>query len=348
MASNETIIRFGSDFSHSEYVVPMAKIKLYNEKGGEPPGEAGGPVTMYIRMGGTFSTSIRAAYDDAQGIFGTPFTTDQSILSKVGDVGLIQALQTQITRAAVGAGGAIASAGLSGRQQIEFLSRVFLSNFQQVVYRGPIFRMFTLPFVMKPTDLQEAQRMRTIILTLKRASVPKVGNYTTTNFQEAIALIAAGQAPSNFIDDRIEQLRGVLAQSATSENQEELNDAKFQLAELERVDDLSRSSLISKETSITFGYPDVCEFELVLVKGNAGGAVTSEITSVFKSKKCVIEAITTDYGSSNKMTFFDQSSKFPNEYYPTEVSLTLNLKELEFQTDTSISQIGYDTRYTIL
>jgi hypothetical protein len=334
------IIRFGSDFSHSDYVVPMAKIELYDQRGSQLRS------TLYIRMGGTFSTSIRAAYDDAQGIFGTPFTTDQNVISKIGSagVGFVNALQAQLTRAYYGARGTIASAGLSGRQQIEFLSRVFLSNFQQVVYRGPSFRIFTLPFVMKPTSLTEAKNMRKIISSLKIASVPKVGTGFALTEITNEALSSVFGRTVNF-DQRIAELQNDLRNTTLTEEQREVTQAE--LNELESVIEASDSKLFSEDSPLTFVYPDVCAFELVLVKGSAagGGGEPSTITTVFKSKKCVIESVVADYGSSNKMTFFDSSS---NEYYPTEVSLTLNLKELEFQTNKTILEYSKNPNYTIL
>jgi hypothetical protein len=334
------VFRFGSDFSHSDYVVPMAKISTYDSRG------VSRGTTMYIRMGGTFSTSIRAAYEDAQGIFGTPFTTDQNVISKIGSagVGFVNALQAQLTRAYYGARGTIVSAGLSGRQQIEFLSRVFLSNFQQVVYRGPSFRMFTLPFVMKPTSLTEAKDMREIIATLKLSSSPKIGTeFALTRItNEALSSFFGGTVNFN---QRIVELQNELSNTTLTEEQREVTQAE--LNELQSITEASDSGLFSEDSPLTFGYPDVCEFELVLVKGSAagGGGEPSTITTVFKSKKCVIESVVADYGSSNKMTFFDSSS---NEYYPTEVNLTLNLKELEFQTDKTIQEYSNNPNYTIL
>jgi len=335
------VLRFGSDFSHSDYVVPMAKITLYDQKNGPRN------LSMYIRMGGTFSTSIRAAYDDAQGIFGTPFTTDQSTLSKIGStgVGFVNALQAQITRAALSAGGTIASAGLSGRQQIEFLSRIFLSNFQQVVYRGPSFRLFTLPFVMKPTDLIEAKNMRAIIAALKTSSVPKVGSeFAATKVADAISLFTGSSAANTFdFEQRIAQLRNLIESKTLADQQLEI--AQAELSEFEQTtlsqEDIRNIEPLLSESPLTFGYPDICEFELVLVRGSS----QQDITTVFKSEKCVIESVVADYGSSNKMTFFDSSS---NEYYPTEVSLTLNLKELEFQTDKTFNEYVNNLNYTIL
>lgn len=335
------ILKFGIEDSHSDYVIPIAIIRLKNAKGGESISPY---KTMYIRMGGTFSTAIRAAYDDAQGIVGTPFDQNVGVLSalKKTGPGFLTGLQAQIMKGAYGAGGMVASAGLSGRQQLEFLSRVFLSNFQQVVYRGPSFRLFTLPFVMKPTSKKEAIDMRQIIFTLKMAASPKTGS---RNVYDALREFG-GNADYLFGGslDRVSELtrlsKIIEERNKALKDQDKLNQDKEYLdafAQIKKITDdeqdfITESSLEDSKpffeaSPLTFGYPDTCTFELALIQGSSDTA----ITTIFKSDACVIENVVTDYGSSNKMTFFQ------DDYYPTEVSLTLNLKELVFQTADSLA-----------
>lgn len=334
------ILKFGIEGSHSDYVIPIAIIRLKNAKGGA---SASAYTTMYIRMGGTFSTAIRAAYDDAQGIVGTPFNQNAGVLSALQKVGpgFVTGLQAQVLKGFYGAGGVVASAGMSGRQQAEFLSRVFLSNFQQVVYRGPSFRLFTLPFVMKPTSKNEAIDMQQIIFALKVASSPKTG---AKNIYDAITEFGGSRDylfGGTF--DRTTELtrlsKIIEERNKALQDQDKLNQDKEYLdafAQIKKITDneqdfISESSLedsepFFRESPITFGYPDTCTFELALVQGSS-----AEFTTVFKSDACVIENVVTDYGSSNKMTFFQ------GDYYPTEVTLTLNLKELVFQTADSLA-----------
>jgi hypothetical protein len=333
-------IRFGVDGSHADYVVPVAIIKLYDEKG------SSNYQTMYIRMGGTFSTAIRAAYDDAQGIMGTPFTEDEAVIGKLKSAGtnFLTGLQSQIVKGVLGSSGMLASAGQSGRQQIEFLSRVFLSNFQQVVYRGPSFRLFTLPFVMKPTSKDEAIAMKKIITLLKYASVPKVGKKAATNALDAVRLFS-GSSGTQVSDIFAESVPLTARRDALARIAEDKRTAE-ESAELQQLDE-ETSNFISEDDAefelapaspITFGYPDVCEFELALYQPSS-----ATLKKVFGSKKCVIESVVADYGSSNKMTFFEDG------YYPTEVGLTLNLKELEFQTDKTIAEyVNSPEGYTML
>lgn len=301
------MIKFGTDYSHSDYVIPIAIIELYDEKrSSNTPYE-----TLYIRMGGAFSTAIRAAYDDAQGIVGAPLESDANIAAGLKSVGenFLGALQKQIVQSVIGAAGMAASGGSTGRGQIEFLSRVFLSNFQQVIYRGPSFRLFTLPFTMKPTSKEEATAMRDIISTLKIASVPKLG---ATNIRDAFAQVVPGGSVNegNFFPSEDENFV----------TEKEANSVPFAPA-----------------SPITFGYPDICKFKLALYQYGSefvaaqGLPYGSEFVEVFESNFCVFESVVADYGgSSNKMTFFEDG------YFPTEVTLTVNLKELEFETTKSV------------
>lgn len=336
-------IRFGVEGSHSDYVIPIAIINLYDEKG------SSNYQTMYIRMGGTFSTAIRAAYEDAQGIMGTPFQADQTTSDKLKTVGtgFLSGLQAQIVKGALGATGTALSAGISGRQQIEFLSRVFLSNFQQVVYRGPSFRMFTLPFTMKPTSKTEAESMKKIVALLKFASVPKLG---AINIFDAVRQFG-GDSEGLFGGsvNAIERASALSAQLKDKTPEQIQNDtnlsaaqAEFAKLDFENRDFVSeeetRDFNVAPESPITFGYPDICDFQLALYQSSEG-----ILKKVFASKKCVIESVVADYGSSNKMTFFEDG------FFPCEINLTINLKELEFQTTKTIADyITHEDQYTII
>jgi hypothetical protein len=336
-------IKFGVDASHSDYVIPVVIIKLYDEKG------TTNYETMYIRMGGQFSTAIRAAYEDAQGIMGTPFREDEGILGKLrSGIGsnFLMGLQAQIVKGALGAAGMAASAGQTGRNQIEFLTRIFLSNFQQVVYRGPSFRLFSIPFVMKPTSKEEAENMRKIIYLLKIASVPKLGATNITQIFDGTGLesdLFGGSLESvEKITELQNQLRGKSDEEvAKDENLTRIyNELQALIAEDQDYvnRDQAEDFTTAEASPLTFGYPDVCEFELALYQPSEG-----ILKKVFKSDKCVFEAVVADYGSSNKMTFFEDG------FYPTEVALTLNLKELVFQTTTSMYEYANNPEgYTIL
>ena len=78
---------------------------------------------------------------------------------------------------------------------------------------------------------------------------------------------------------------------------------------------------------LTFGYPDLVEFELMMYKGNG---TETDASSLYKSKLCAIESIGANYGQQ-KLTFFDPGIG-GNVYYPTEIVMSLSLKEVVLRT----------------
>jgi hypothetical protein len=60
------------------------------------------------------------------------------------------------------------------------------------------------------------------------------------------------------------------------------------------------------------------------------------ITQIFGSEFCVIENVQVDYGSQNKMLFFEKDTT--GKYYPAEVTLTINLKETTLPLGAQISK----------
>ena len=161
---------FGSDYGHSNFVTPMARFAFYDNLGA---GLAAGAPIVFIRMAGAFQSGLQNGYQERQNIFGSP-TADGAIAFSYATVkGGVDALYKQLVGGGAGAAGFIGSAGQSGKAQYEFMTRKVLNTFQQLIYQGPTFRRFTLPFVMKPTSLAEAEKMTDIIKTFRIASSAK-------------------------------------------------------------------------------------------------------------------------------------------------------------------------------
>jgi len=317
-AGPETELIFGSDFAHSEFVIPMARFKFY-----DATGEDSNAPSIYIRLGGTFSTQLSNSYQEATGIFGsiTPGQTSNAtlkdmtdLLGKVKGSGL-EAIQKGLMNA-LGAGvGYIASAGQSGKSQAEFLTRKLFNSFQQLIYQGPRFRSFQLPFNMKPTSYEEAKTMRDIIHTFRVASSPRGNLNDPLQAFDPNALANSGpktaeqQAAFDKLTDEEKRI------ALTEEGLE-----AFTSEEGQQIVDKSGAPL-------TFGYPDMCELELILYKKN-GTAAESEIVSLFISDFCMIENVGLDYGAQNKMVFLSNpTSAEAGEYFASEVNMTIALRE---------------------
>jgi len=328
---------FGSDYGNQDFVVPMAKFSFYDTKG--VPLSGSSAPTIYVRLGGTFNSTLTNGYQEAQGIMGSP--TGTSIFDGEGGKALgrlgnsfIEGIQRQIVQGVAGATGYVASAGQSGKTQVEFLQRVMLNNFQQLIYQGPTFRRFQLPFIMKPHSQIEAETMLSIISSFRVASSPRTG--TTRTIDSTIdslgrradpdALAKSGEPPPD--ETKFE---------GGKENPE-FQEALRQFLNRQSVlasEDVSAADIIVQNSGqvFTFGYPDMCKFELILHKQNG----VSDIVSLFKSEFCMIETVSVDYGSSNKMTFFDGKNN-NSQYFPTDVNLTISLRESVLITAPKASQ----------
>lgn len=304
------LLFFGTQDSHADFVATMARFQFFDAYAQD---QAIGAPTVFIRMGGTFQTTLSNGYQESQNIFGTPDAEADGIfgglkqLIKPGSSGL-EAVFKQLKGLTTGATGFIQSAGLSGKSQYEFISKKFLNNFQQLIYQGPTFRRFTLPFTMRPTSYDEAEAMMDIVNTFRFASSPK-GNDTSVTLE----------GTANGIND-LKDLQGDQLAAA-----QERNDAANTASAVQDV--FGGTIGGAYNTVYSFGYPDTCKFELLLQKNTGANTALAEL---FQSEMCVIENVSVDYGSQNKMVFF--SSGNTKKYYPSEVTLTVNLRETSLPT----------------
>ena len=305
---------FGSDFAHSEYVIPMARFKFYTATGEESKARP-----IYIRLGGTFNTQLTNSYQKSTGIFGsvTPGQDMGKITELIGsmfDSGGT-ALQSSIIKSLGAGAGFISSAGQSGKSQIEFLTRKVFNSFQQLTYQGPEFRAFQLPFNMKPTSYEEAKTMRDIIQTFRIASSPRASGSTALEEKDT-------QKSASQIEELAAQNKNKSPEEVTSPFTLEAATGVFGEGD--------------NRTPLTFGYPDMCKFELILYRDDpearqrdAEGDIMP-ITVLFKSDFCMIGNIAIDYGASNKMVFLAPPTPTGGgkaDYFPSEVNMTIALTE---------------------
>ena len=310
-AIEKTELVFGSDFAHSEYVIPMARFKFFDPTGTESTTAR----PIYIRLGGAFSTQLSNSYQEATGIFGSITPGSKPDAASIGGITKLigsmfdsggTALQSSIIKSLGAGGGFIASAGQSGKSQIEFLTRKVFNSFQQLIYQGPKFRAFQLPFNMKPTSYEEAKTMRDIIQTFRIASSPR-GQGSNTSLK-------AGS------DSKSAEDIEALAKANKDKSPEEQINA-FDIADAAEL--LGDNGL--SPAPLTFGYPDMCKLELILYHNDK-----KEITVLFQSDFCMIENVGLDYGASNKMVFLAPPKPELGgkaDYFPSEVNMTIALRE---------------------
>ena len=312
---DQKLLIFGSDYGHSGFVTPMARFQFFNAFGESTAKQS--PI-VFIRMGGTFQTGLSNRYSETQSIFGSPQSgPEANIGSNLANLakGGLDAVYKQLAGAGAGAAGFIGSAGLSGKAQYEFLTRRVLNTFQQLIYNGPVFRSFQLPFTMKPTSLAEAEKMIDIVKTFQIASSPK-GDGGVESIQSKKA------------DD--------LTNTAKPKDDQIQDDPKITLtdADIREITGADPSVIGGGATgsNFSFGYPDMCQFQILLKKTDTGEGTDTKISmgEIFHSGYCVIENVQVDYGGQNKMVFF--STTTGGKYYPSEVTLTLGLRETTLPT----------------
>ena len=312
-------LNFGTDFAGSEFVIPVARFQFADTLGEDL---TSAPI-IYIKMGGTFQSGLSNPWNATANIFGSPSSgTDDSAFAPIKRLGggFYEALQKQVMNSVGSAAGAFASAGQSGKANFEYLQRKLFNQFQQLIYSGPAFRPFSFSFSMKPTSLVEAQAMRDIIQTFRLASSPRTSPpISSTDPEEQQPgydqeLANSGDPGGGY----------VYTSSGTTADATTYSGAEF--------DDLIAASGQSK----LFDYPDMCRFQLMLY------SYQSELVTLFESGLCVIESVSVDYGTGNKMTFFDSNT---NDYFPTDVTLSIGLKETKLLT---ASSIAVDSQNTIL
>lgn len=299
--SSDTLFFGINESVHAKFVTPVAKFEFYDSKGASVD-----IPTIYIRMGGTFNTGLINSYTEERGIFGQP-SADGSVADALKNIGagMIDAVQTQILKSTLNAAGFLGSAGLSGRRNVEFIARKVVNEFQQLVYTGPSFRRFQLPFAMKPVSEKEAQRMIDIIQTFRIASSPIVKG------KDNISVTGERTEEQNINPDTLGNSQDI------TRSPEELSSAD-QSANEDRT--VTEETLATLSDVLFFEYPRFCKLSLLLYNNNGAG----ELKTLFQSDLCAIETVSVDYGAQNKMTFFKGTT---DKYYPTDVTLTVALRE---------------------
>ena len=331
VGSGTTLI-FGADYGHSGFVTPMARFQFFDALGTT----ARGPI-VFIRMAGTFQSGLSNGFQETQSIFGQP-SSDGTVSGALGNAvkGGLDAVYRQIVGAAGTAAGFIGSAGQSGKSQYEFMTRKVLNTFQQLIYQGPTFRRFTLPFTMKPTSMAEAEKMIQIIQSFRIASSPKgAGDNLTLKVKDA------NQSVTQLATQPAADPNAPAPEPVTAFTQTEID-------QLFGGGNNGTSSLDGPSTSasnFSFGYPDMCRFEIVLQ--NSPGGADAFLTQVFSTEYCVIENVQVDYGGQNKMVFLTPEGATGGKYYPSEVTLSIQLRETSLPTDGAVFTDHSNNKRTI-
>lgn len=279
---SESMITYPSTTSDEGFNLPKIRFAFLNAYGEVIRGAP----SIYLKLPGNFNVTGFSDYGRTETIFGTgdalsaasiyssianPALQEKGAaaaaagataeaLADLGNAGIsgLEAFQYAAKKGLGNILGFIGSAGLSNIGQYEFMKRQAVNPMAQLLYKGPQFRRYQLPFTLKPKNKTESDNIRKIIGSFRVASSPSVPDTSGTQ----VAGISIGQG-----------------------------------------------------NSFTFGYPHLTQFTVVFINPE-----DNAVKKIFRSKVCVIESVSVDYGGQ-KMTFFEDGM-------PTEMNMTLQLTEV--------------------
>jgi hypothetical protein len=252
--------------SNEGFNVPVARFTMLDAYGNKV---SSAPRVM-IRMPNLFNVTNLSDYAKTDNIFGATSAfnaaaagTYNEASAKEGfsaaNFGLTaaDAVSYAIKKGFASTVGFVESAGMGNIGQYEFSGRQAVNPMSQLLYKGPQYRRYQMPFVLKPKTRAEADAIKKIVSVFRLASSPSVPSTS-----------GIGAAGIN----------------------------------------------IGEGNTFSFGYPHLTQFDLLFWTD------ANNSKKIFRSKPCVIESVSTDYGSQ-KMVFFDDGN-------PAEITLTLNLTEI--------------------
>lgn len=341
-----------------EYAIPVCRIEFINNKGTVLSETA---PTLYIRMSAPHQSTLVNNYGETS-VFGAGRIASDgddaatSFLSDFGDVlaslasSGFEGLQKQILSGIAGGAGFVASAGVSGKPQVEFLARKMINNFQQLIYQGPTFRNFNLTFNMKPVSPDEAQKTAAVVNAFRVASSPQTDqdgglgiDFSAIQglpaFINSLAAIEAfALAYQQWRDTEQDRPATLVVQGGKEGGYTDAEAQQILQLTSEYIGQGFAEAERDAGSPLLFIYPDMCRFSIHLfVKDSAGDGGFRITKPLFESAQCMIASVTADYGSSSRMAFFKDTTG-ADAYYPIETNLNIQLRESVLMTAARINK----------
>jgi hypothetical protein len=260
-----TQIQFPS--SNEGFNVPIARFTMLDAYGNK----VSGAPKLQIRMPNLFNITNISDYAKTDNIFGSTTAFEGAAKGVYNEAAAKEgfsaanfaltaadAVQYSVKKGFANLEGFVKSAGMGNIGQFEFSGRVAVNPMSQMLYKGPQYRRYQMPFIMKPKTREESENIKKIISAFRLAASPSVPS-------------TSGLGVGGNIN-------------------------------------------IGEGNAFTFGYPHLTQFDLLFYTDDKNSK------RIFRSKPCVIESVSTDYGSQ-KMTFFEDGN-------PAEITLTVQLTEI--------------------
>ena len=181
------------------YVMPMVRFDFF-----DPSGVQRTAPLLHLQLPEQFRTNHQNNYQEAQYIFpgsGIYNTIKNAITGPPAEEGseeqaanvaanqqmsAANAFEYMISRGGASFSGFINSGGMSGIDQYEFNKRQFVNQLQQLLYKGPTYRQFQMPFLMRPRNYDEAKNITDAISMMKVAAATSPGLELNVNFADIL------------------------------------------------------------------------------------------------------------------------------------------------------------------
>lgn len=181
------------------FYVPMMQFKFFDAFGRS----ISRAPTVKVRVPNNFNVTNFSDYSRTEGIFGAGM---ESLTGKIYDdlgpenikerggegvestfdnllkygASASEAFQYAIKKSLAGVTGFLSSGGLNSIAQAEFQGRAAVNPYAQLLYKGPQFRRYQVPVIIKPRSQEESDAALNIIRTFKLAASPGVQNRDVT------------------------------------------------------------------------------------------------------------------------------------------------------------------------
>ena len=182
------------------FYVPMMHFKFYDASGNDL---SSAPLVK-IRVPNNFNVTNFSEYSRTENIFGAGnedlariygYAGEEKIAQAAGDIkdddltaetalkygaSASEAFLFAIKKSLGGVSGFLQSGGLNSLAQYEFTKRAAVNPYAQLLYKGPQFRRYQVPLVIRPRNKSESTNALNIIKIFKIASSPTVQNRRVT------------------------------------------------------------------------------------------------------------------------------------------------------------------------
>jgi hypothetical protein len=179
--------------------MPMVRFDFF-----DPGGSQRSAPLLHLQLPEQFRTNHQNNYQEAQYIFpgsGTFATIKNAVTGPPAEEGseeqasavasnqqmsAANAFEYMLARGGANFSGFINSGGMSGIDQFEFNKRQTVNQLQQLLYKGPTYRQFQMPFLMRPRNYDEAKNITHAISMMKIAAATSPRQELDISFSDVI------------------------------------------------------------------------------------------------------------------------------------------------------------------